>query len=195
MLNKIILINFVLIINGFANAANINIHKNEESGLLTWTAEDQGFTIELIQLLPDFVRAIYEKHNFPKPEIERIAEYCVFGTIVKNTSSKKLTYKVKNWRYRIYNSAGSAQLRPVKTKTQWLEEWRKAGITFSWTLLPDVGDFEVGDWQQGFTTIDLSRKGKFDLLYKWQLDGVEHTGVLENVECPPTTVSIQIENE
>ena len=68
------------------NATEVSIHKNENSGLLTWTMKDEGFQIELIQLLPDFIRAIYAKHKFPEEEVERAASYCVFGTILKNTS-------------------------------------------------------------------------------------------------------------
>jgi len=126
-----------------AAATEVSIHKNEISGLLTWTAADEGFKIELIQLLPDFIRAIYAKHNFPKQEVERAASYCIFGTIIKNTSDQHLSYRVSDWRYRTEDG----KQHPVKTKTQWLEEWRKAGITFSWTLLPDTGEFAVGDLQ------------------------------------------------
>jgi hypothetical protein len=54
--------------------------------------------------------------------------------------------------------------------------------------LPDEGEFSVGDWQQGFTTIDLPRESEFDLIYKWQLDGIHHVGVLENVRCAPETL-------
>jgi hypothetical protein len=163
------------------SAAKFSIHKNETSGLLTWTVEDEGFSIELIQLLPDFIRAIYAKHDFPKAEIERAASYCVFGTILKNTSDKLLSYRVADWRYRTKDGKEHA----VKTKTEWLDEWRKAGVIFSWTLLPDEGEFYIGDWQQGFTTIDLPRESEFDLIYKWQLDGKEYSGVLENVRCAP----------
>jgi hypothetical protein len=166
--------------------ANVSVHKNEASGLLTYTSEDEGFSLELIQLLPDFVRAIYAKHNFPAEEIERIASYCVFGTILKNTSDQRMSYYVKNWRYQAKDEEGRpGKLLPVKTKTQWLEQWKQAGITFSWTLLPDAGEFEVGDWQQGFTTIELPREAEFDLIYKWQLDGVVYTGVLEGLKCAP----------
>lgn len=161
--------------------AEMSVHKNEVTGLLTWTADANGFKIELIQLIPDFVRAIYEKHNFPKQEIERVASYCVFGTILKNTSNQHLSYRVSNWRYQTKDG----KQHPVKTKTQWLEEWQNAGIIFSWTLLPDVGEFSVGDWQQGFTTVKLPRETKFDFIYKWQLDGVTHTGVLESISCAP----------
>ena len=165
-------------------ASNVSIHKNESSGLLTWTAEDTGFSIELIQLLPDFIRAIYAKHNFPVEEVERAASYCMFGTILKNTSEQHLSYRVKDWSYR----TGDGKVFPVKSKTQWLEEWKKAGILFSWTLLPDVGEFAVGDWQQGFTTIKLARESEFDLIYTWQLDGIAHTGVLKNLKCAPESL-------
>lgn len=170
-------------------AADVSVHKNKVSGLLTWTAKDDGFSIELIQLLPDFIRAIYAKHNFPEQEVERAAAYCMFGTIIKNTSEQHLSYRVADWRYRTKDGEGGHGIElPVKTKTQWLEEWKKAGIMFSWTLLPDTGEFSVGDWQQGFTAIKLPRDSTFDLIYKWSLDGVEHMGVLENLECPPESL-------
>ena len=165
-------------------AATVTVHKNEASGLLTWTSEDKGFSIELIQLLPDFIRAIYAKHDFPKDEVERAASYCMFGTILKNTSDQHLSYRVKDWRYK----TDDGKEYPVKTKTQWLDEWKKSGIVFSWTLLPDIGEFAVGDWQQGFTTIKLPRNTEFDLIYKWKLNGVAHTGVLENVKCAPESL-------
>ncbi len=168
-------------------ASNVTIHKNETTGLLTWAAEDTGFSIELIQLIPDFIRAIYAKHNFPAEEVERAASYCMFGTILKNTSEQHLSYRVKDWSYRTRDG----KKYPVKTKTQWLEEWRKAGILFSWTLLPDVGEFAVGDWQQGFTTIKLARESEFDLIYTWQLDGIAHTGVLKNLKCAPESLPDQ----
>jgi len=167
-----------------AGGTIVKVHENPDSHLLTWTAEDDGFSIELIQLLPDFVRAIYSNHHFPEKEVEEIAGYCVFGSIIKNTSDKTLTYKVADWRYIADNSAPM----PVKTKSQWLEQWRKSGITFSWTLLPDAGTFYVGDWQQGFTTIKLPRNSEFDLIFKWQLDGKEHVGKIEKLRCPPDTL-------
>ena len=166
-------------------ASEVKVHKNEDTGLLTWTVNDEGFQIELLQLLPDFIRAIYAKHNFPKDEVERAASYCIFGTILKNTSDQQMSYRVADWRYR----TSDGKQYPVKTKTQWLDEWSKAGITFSWTLLPDAGEFSVGDWQQGFTTIKLPHNTEFDMIFKWQLDGIEHTGILENIKCAPDSLS------
>jgi hypothetical protein len=162
-------------------AAEVTIHKNEASGLLTWTAKDDGFSIELIQLNPDFVRAVYGKRDFPAEEVERIAGYCVFGSIIRNTSQQQLSYRVADWRY--VDKSGKSH--PVKTKAQWLAEWRKAGITFAWTLLPESGDFGIGDWQQGFTTIKIDRNEKFDFIYTWTLDGEKHQGRIENIGCAP----------
>ena len=184
VLGSLLAISIVMVLVTGAVASETKVHKNKNTGLLTWTLNDKGFQIELIQLLPDFIRAIYAKHNFPKSEIEHAASYCVFGTILKNTSDQQLSYRVADWRYQ----TSDGKPHPVKTKTQWLEEWRKAGVTFSWTLLPDVGEFSVGDWQQGFTTIKLPRNTEFDMIFKWQLDGVEHTATLENVICAPESL-------
>lgn len=167
-----------------SSAATVNVRQNAETGLLAWEANDDGFSIEFIQLLPDFIRAVYAKHKFPKDEIERAAGYCAFGTILKNTSNQNMHYDVRDWRYRTKDG----KEHPVKTKTQWLNEWKKAGVQFSWTLLPDKGDFAVGDWQQGFTTIKLPRESEFDLIYRWSLDGQAHSGVVKGMKCPPASI-------
>jgi len=182
---KSTMLSVLLLLAAAASAKEMSVHKNEVTGLLSWTGDNDGFKIQLIQLIPDFVRAVYAKHNFPKQEVERVASYCVFGTILKNTSDKQLSYRVSDWRYRTQDG----KQHPVKTKTQWLQEWQKGGITFSWTLLPDIGEFSVGDWQQGFTTIKLPREARFDFIYKWQLDGVTHTAVLKNISCAPDALA------
>ncbi len=169
-------------------AAEVTVQKNNESGLLTWTSKDNGFSIELIQLNPDFVRAVYSKHGLPADEVERIAGYCVFGSIIQNTSQQQLSYRVSDWRYIDKNG----KTYPVKTKGQWLEEWHKVGITFAWTLLPGTGDFGIGDWQQGFTTIQIGRNEKFDLIYTWTLDGKKHQGKIENMSCAPANPSTSL---
>jgi hypothetical protein len=167
-----------------AFATKTSVTKNPDSGLLAYSVDDEGISIELIQLLPDFVRAVYTSHNLPKAEVEDIASYCVFGTILRNTSDGEMSYRVADWR-----SVGEDGIeQPIKTKTQWIEQWRRAGVTFSWTLLPDSGDFEVGDWQQGFTTVKMPRDSVFDLIYHWKLNGEDHVGRFENMRCAPETL-------
>ena len=169
------------IVSSASMAAHITAQKNEDSGLYSWVAESEGFSIELIQLLPDFVRAIYMAHDFPDAEVDDIAGYCVFGTIIKNTSGKQLDYDVSEW----YYTDRHGKEHPVKTKSEWLEQWRKAGVTFSWTLLPDKGTFYEGDWQQGFTTVKLPRESEFTLTYKWSINGTEYSDIFEGLRCAP----------
>jgi len=171
------------LLNTQAQATEVTINKINTSGLLTWAAKDDGFSIELAQLNPDFVRAVYGKYDFTADELDRIAGYCVFGSIIQNTSQHQLTYRVADWRYVDKNGKSY----PVKTKAQWLAEWRKAGITFAWLLLPESGDFGIGDWQQGFTTIQIDRNEKFDFIYTWTLDGEKHEGRIQNMSCAPAT--------
>ena len=169
-------------------STDVQLHKNKQTGLLTWTAVDTGFSLELIQLLPDFVRATYESHGFPDAEIEKIASYCVFGTIMKNTSPKRIKYSVDNWYYLMANDTEKYRIR---TKPEWLAQWRKAGISFSWTIFPDQATLEVGDWQQGFTTLDLPHGSTFDLIYSWTSDDRTQTGKIENLRCAPNDAPLQ----
>lgn len=168
-----------------ARSADITAQKNEASGLYSWTAEGEGFSIELIQLLPDFIRAIYMSHDFPDAEVDEIAGYCVFGTVIKNTSGQQLDYDVADWFY----TDKSGKNYPVKTKSEWIAQWQKAGVTFSWTLLPDKGRFYEGDWQQGFTTIKLPRESEFTLTFKWTIDNTEYTDIFEGLRCAPEQLS------
>lgn len=187
-INYLPMLIFVLVLAMFSNSSNaakISAQKNEDSGLYSWVAESEGFSIELIQLLPDFIRAIYMSHDFPDAEVAEIAGYCVFGTIIKNTSQQQLDYDVADWHY----TDKHGKTYPVKTKSEWLEQWRKAGVTFSWTLLPDKGTFYEGDWQQGFTTVKLPRESEFTLTYKWSINGTEHTDTFEGLRCAPDQLS------
>jgi len=165
----------------------VTVEKNPNSGLLTWTAQDDGFSIQLIQLLPDFVRAVYAKHGLPAEHYNKIADYCDFGTIIRNTSDKTLDYDVSDWR----TVSSEGVTGTIKTKEQWTAEWRKAGINYTWSLLPGAGTFYAGDWQQGFTTVKLPHGSSFDLIFKWKIEGVEHTGRINNLQCAADTTSSQ----
>ena len=49
-------------------------------------------------------------------------------------------------------------------------------------------DFEVGDWQQGFTTVKLPRDTLFDFTYSWTLDKIEHSATIKNMSCAPDSL-------
>ena len=158
------------------------VHKSDITGLLTWTSIAEGISLELVQMLPDFVRARYGSQGFPSSEIEEIATYCVFGTIMKNTSQKILSYKVDDW-YTVIR--GESTKTPIKSKPFWLDQWRSADINFHWTLFPEEGEFSIGDWQQGFTTIKVPRNKHFDLIYRWSLDNKNYESQITDIICAP----------
>ena len=159
--------------------AAVETFTDETSGLISWKAQHPGFSLQFIQLLPDYVRAVYGARGLPQEVVELMAGYCVFGTIIKNESGDVLGYRVADWRY--FTADGQSQ--PVKTKTQWLKEWQDMGVAFRWSLLPDEQQFSAGDWSQGFTTLPLAPGTIFKLSYQWTQQGKTHNGTFEQLQC------------
>lgn len=165
-------------------SAEVKTYTEGNSGLLAWKAQHTGFSLQFIQLMPDYVRAMYSARGLSKDIVERMASYCIFGTIIKNESDSQLAYRVADWRY----VTSDGQAHPLKTKTQWLEEWQKLGVAFRWSLLPDNQRFSPGDWSQGFTTLPLPPNTTVSLQYSWTVDGKTHESTIEELRCAPETV-------
>ncbi len=161
--------------------ADVQTFTDDNSGLQSWKAQHPGFSLQFIQLLPDYVRAVYSARGLPDKVVELMAGYCIFGTIIKNESDQPLSYRVADWRY----LTRDGRSHPVKTKTQWLKEWRDMGVTFRFSLLPDEQTFAPGDWSQGFTTLALPPDTPVALHYFWTQQGKKHEGVFENLRCAP----------
>ena len=159
--------------------AAVETFTDETSGLISWKAQHPGFSLQFIQLLPDYVRAVYGARGLPQEVVELMAGYCVFGTIIKNESADVLGYRVADWHY----FTADGQSHPVKTKTQWLKEWQDMGVAFRWSLLPDEQQFSAGDWSQGFTTLPLAPGTIFKLNYQWTQQGKTHNGTFEQLQC------------
>lgn len=160
---------------------------NPETGLLSWKAGGQAFTIELIQVLPDYVRAVYASRGLPEKIIEDVSSYCVFGTIIRNTTAEPLSYRVADWRY----TTPDGVRHRLKTKSEWVQEWRDMGVAFRWSMLADDQTFAEGDWVQGFTTVKLSPGSRFDLEYSWSQHGRQHVATIEGVRCAPAEAPLQ----
>jgi len=152
-----------------------------DTGLSSWKSEGDALEFELVQVLPDYVRAVYAARGLPDVVVDKVSSYCVFGTILHNRTDRPLSYKVAEWRY-ITTDGVSHRIR---TKSEWVDEWHDMGIAFRWSMLPDDQTFEVGDWGQGFTTIGLQPGNRFALEYSWTQDGKTETRTIKEVRCAP----------
>lgn len=150
-----------------------------KTGLISWKSSENGFSLQLIQLHPDYVTAVYSSRGLPKKLIDGVLKYCVFGTIVKNESNDEVSYKVADWRY----SSKGGKKYPVKTKSEWLKEWEAMGVGYRWSILADDQTFYPGDWIQGFTTIPLKPGDSFDFHYQWTYKGKVFNKTLKGIRC------------
>lgn len=172
---------FLLCVPLLVNSGEVVRKKNPDTGLLSWKVKESGLSIEFIQVLPDYVAAVYGSRDIPPAVLESMAGYCVFGTILKNESAQELTYRMADWRY--VTRDGSEHR--IKTKTEWVAEWKGRGVSYRWSLLPDDQVFEPGDWSQGFITFRLPPDSVFDLKFSWRYQGEEHTGTIRDMRCAP----------
>lgn len=163
------------------HAADTVVMENPQSGLKSWKKSDRGFSLELIQLLPEFVAATYASRDLPPALFQSMHGYCVFGTVARNETESALAYRVADWRVR---TADGKQHR-LRDKAEWVAVWKKLGVDFGYSILPGKLTFEPGDWAQGFTTPKLPPGTAFDLIYVWRQHGKTYTGKLENLACPP----------
>jgi len=163
------------------HAAELTQNRDPESGLLAWKKVDRGLSLELIQLLPEYVAALYSSRNLPPAVVDSMRGYCVFGSVVQNQSGATLDYHVADWRV----VTPDGKQHRLKTKPEWVAEWKTLGSDFGWSILPASASFDTGDWAQGFTTVKLPPGSHFDLLYSWRHHGKRYRGKMENLVCAP----------
>jgi hypothetical protein len=159
---------------------------NPDTGLFTWKTQGDALELEFIQVLPDYVRAVYSSRGLPREIVDKVSGYCVFGTILHNRSEGPLAYRVADWRY----LTPDGEHHRIRTKSEWVQEWRDMGVAFRWSMLPDDQTFEIGDWGQGFTTIGLTPGSRFDLEYNWRVNGKSFTRTIKGVECAPAEAPV-----
>ena len=145
----------------------------------SWTNARHAFTVQLIQLSPDSVRAFYEGMGYPPKAIDAIAQVCVFGTSIRNNAKIPITYDVADWKA----VTADGRQHPLISKTQWLQRWKAFGVGSDWSILPARQTLQVGDWAQGFTTVDLPRDARFKLVFFWSEHGTQHQATLAGPQC------------
>ena len=187
---KFILSCFLIAFMQNAIASDVTPKKNSRTGMLSWHAEEPEISLELIQLLPDYVKAVFSSRGLPKELINTLQDYCVFGTIIKNKSTDTVSYQITDWRY----ITADGKEHKIKTKSAWAKQWADMNIPFRWLLLPENQEFNVGDWSQGFTTIKLAPATLFSLRYSWSHQGKTKQRTLNNLSCAPATMAIPTSN-
>ena len=174
-----------LLLPAIVNSASIE-RVSPDTGLSYWKSEGDALEFELVQVLPDYVRAVYAARGLPAVVVDKVSSYCVFGTILHNRTDRPLSYKVADWRY----VTPDGMSHRIRTKSEWVNEWHDMGIAFRWSMLPDDQTFEAGDWGQGFTTIGLQPGHQFVLEYSWTQDGKTETRAIKEVRCAPAKAKV-----
>jgi hypothetical protein len=166
-------------------ADNITREVNPGTGLPRWIIDGDNVRIELVPVTREYTQAVFSSRGLPRNVVDDIANYCAFGTIIRNRSSVLLSNRLADWRYVTRDGVR----HPPKTKSDWLSEWQEQGIAFRWLLIAENQVYSPEDWGQGFTTVRLPPKAEFDLEYSWELDGAIHTGTIEDMRCAPRAIS------
>jgi len=167
----------------FSAFADVKLSADESSGSSKWQVEQQGFSLTLVQLGAEYVSAVFAARGLPKDVVADISTYCLFGTIIKNTSNTTLSSQLSDWR--IVTSEGKEHR--LKLKDEWVKQWSAKGVAFRWLLLSDQQNFDDGDWIQGFTTVALAPGQSFDLYYSWKQQGKLFNNIIRGMSCASVT--------
>lgn len=180
------LLGLLLIGNAHASEGETLTQRNPETGLESWKTVKLGVTLELTQLTPDQARAFFLGRGFEPAEAEHYAAACAFMTILRNESAPAaIAYHLAEWS--AVTTGG--RTHPPKLKEDWLKEWEALNlsqvrkIAFEWSQFPSEQTFEPGDWNQGMTTFTLPRGSRFDLKFRWTIQGKQQENIMKGVSC------------
>ncbi len=157
------------------------LSKNPPTRVSKWKAEAKDFSVELVQVGPDYARAVFYARGLPEDVVEDVSRYCIFGTIVKNLSKFPISYHLSDWRV----VTGDGVEHKMKLKSEWIKEWSAKGVGFRWLMLADTQTFDEGDWIQGFTTVALPPGREFNLHYSWSSQGQTYHHEIKGIQCAP----------
>lgn len=163
---------------------------DEDAQLPFWEWRSDTVSLRLVQRLPDQTRAFFMGRGFSKEHAERIAQSCIFQTVYKNVSpansQRVLKYDLGKWKVIQNGKSHSLKLREA-----WEQEWTaakvspSAKIAFSWSLIPTQQSYQPQDYNWGMTSYNFPPGTRFDLKMVWTEEGIEHTGIIKNIECAP----------
>jgi len=173
--------------------ASINTQTDPETQRQSWVLSEDGFELEIAQLLPDQTRAFYMARGFSAAIAESIATNCMMQTVAKNIASKEsgsaITVLLKEWQIKT-TSGSEEKLQSVKLKETWNTEWKDEDITpaariaFRWATFPTEQTFEPsGDYNWGTTSFGLAPASTFDLNVIWHQGDKTKSTWIKNIRC------------
>jgi hypothetical protein len=159
-----------------------------DTGAETWETQNAGVTLAITQILPDQVRAFYINRGFPAEAIESYARSCVYMTVLRNDAAPGVVqFRLAEW-----TVDSVAERRPPVAVDTWMQRLRPLGlgqpamIAFRWAQFPPEQAYEPGgDWNQGMLAMGLPAGAEFDLVARWEVDGENYEGIIENARCAP----------
>ena len=157
-----------------------------ETGLRSWEWREAGVSLRLVQRLPDQTRAFFQARGFSPDAADRIADACIFQTILRNESERPLSYALDEWRVLQPDAVGR-----LVTRERWDAAWREgeasaaAQIALRWSLLPTRQRFAPGDYNWGMTGFGLPPGSVFDLELVLRLGNETLTRTIRGIVCAP----------
>ncbi len=163
----------------------VQARTDASSGLITWTWQGDGVSLELAQLLPDQTRAFFLGRGFETEHADLIAAHCVFQAILRNNRPHTpIEVNLHDW-----SSQGPEGLIRPRPNRDWEATWDRrqapeaARIAFRWALFPGEHRFEPGDWLMGMILFDHPPGTPFDLTLRWRAAGELHEARLPDLRC------------
>ena len=177
----------LLLASGSACAAQSH-RVDADTGAETWETQSAGVALSITQILPDQVRAFYINRGFPAEAIEAYARSCVYMTVLRNDAAPGVVhFRLADW-----TVDSEAERRPPVGVDTWMQRLRPlelgkaALIAFRWAQFPPEQAYEPGgDWNQGMLAMGLPAGTEFDLIARWDVDGENYEGMIENARCAP----------
>ena len=168
------------------SAAAVERGVDAETGLRSWEWREAGVSLRLVQRLPDQTRAFFQARGFSPDTADRIADACIFQTILRNESERPLSYALDDWRVLQPGESGR-----MVTRESWDAAWREgeasaaAQIALRWSLLPTRQRFAPGDYNWGMTGFGLPPGAAFDLELVLRLGDETLARTIRGIVCAP----------
>lgn len=163
---------------------------DEQAKLPYWQISDKGMTLRLVQRLPIQSRAFFLARGFSKPQVEQVAQSCIFQTVFKNISHTAipsvLEYDLREW-----GVNSKEQVVKMKLREDWDRQWQQANvgksqrIAFKWSMYPTQQQYKPGDYNWGMSDFNLSPGSHFDLHLQWRQFGKVHQAIIKDMQCAP----------